>query len=192
MQPILLLGPAGSGKDTAARRLSDEFGLAVYRLTRPVLPTLAAFDWTYLIDRLVIQGADRAVLQRRAKQLVADAFRALDLYALVNELVVVPDVRLPSELSRLRAVWPQTLAIYCDVPPEIRAERLRARDGAVLSADAAQHHTERDVEALRDAADWLWDNSGLFRRPNPPALTRSGVLKNCLHKILDTPHENAE
>lgn len=171
MHPILLLGPAGSGKDTAARRLSEEFGLTVHRLTWPVLRTLAAFDWTHLVDRLVIQGADRAVLQRRAKQLVADAFRALDLYALVDELVaeaerrdfpavVVPDVRLPSELSRFRHVWPQALAIYCHVPLEIRTERLRERDGAGLSADAAQHHTERNVEALRNAADWIWDNSG--------------------------------
>ena len=55
---------------------------------------------------------------------------------------------------------PEGLVVYCDAPPEIRTARLEAQDGTVLSDAAAAHHTEREVDRLRELADWVWDNAG--------------------------------
>lgn len=168
MQPILLFAPAGSGKDTAARLLAAHFGLAVHHLADPILATLNTPAWQATMNHLIQAGTDPAIVLRRAKQIVGDAFRALDENVLVDTLVarartdapavVVPDVRLPNELDRLRVLWPQALAIYCDVPPAVRAKRLRERDGAMLNEAAANHHTEQEVLTLRARADWVWDN----------------------------------
>lgn len=172
MRPILLGGPAGAGKDTAARELSQTFGLTMHRLTAPVTDTLSTAAWQRTIGRMTQRGVDPAMAVRRAKQIVGDAYRALDPTALVDDLVgeaadhfpavVVPDLRLPDEWARFRVLWPESLLIYCDAPRDIRAARLEERDGVVLTWAAAEHHTEQDVERLRELADWVWANHGSF------------------------------
>lgn len=174
LRPILLAGPAGSGKDTAAQMLVQTFGGAINRLADPIRETLTLPAWRRLLDRLACREGDwdaaGAAVARRAQQCVGDAFRALDPNALVDLLVirampdlpaiVVPDVRLPDELARLRAHWPDALAIYCDTPAPVRAARLLARDGIPLAADTAQHPTEHAGPALQAAVDWVWPNAG--------------------------------
>lgn len=170
MRPILLAGPAGSGKDTAARMLAGEFGVAIHHLADPIIATLDTPAWQDVMNRLIGEGVAPGAVLRRAKQIVGDAFRAMDIDALVNALVaraktnapavVVPDVRLWSEWTRFRTLWPDALLVYCHTPDTIRMQRLRERDGAMLGEDAGQHRTEQEVRLLREFADWVWDNGG--------------------------------
>ncbi|AEW04018.1 hypothetical protein Sulac_0466 [Sulfobacillus acidophilus DSM 10332] len=166
MIPIIALaGPAGSGKDTAARAIVDTFGFTLRRLADPIRATLALPAWQ---QALTVAGPDGP---RRAAQAIGDAFRALDPALLVRLAltdvpaqspgVVIPDVRLLAEAEALRQ-WPKAWLVFCDTDPATRAHRLRARDGRPLSAAAAQHTTEATVDAVAALADFRWANTGPF------------------------------
>lgn len=173
MPVILLLGPAGSGKDTAARALADRYGGTVYHLADPIRQVLDTPVWHAMLARQIAAGEHPVWVRRRAMQAVGDSFRALHHHALVDALiaqatqnhtrvVIVPDVRLPEELAQFRACWPQTLTIYCETPDAERRIRLTARDGAPLDGHSSQHVTESAVVTLRDQADWVWRNGATW------------------------------
>jgi len=162
---IALVGPAGSGKDTAAQAMVDTFGLSIRRLADPIRMTLALPIW-----QQALAFADRPDAPRLAAQAIGDAFRALDPALLVRLAlaapvespgVVIPDVRLPEEAQALRA-YPDVRLVYCDTDPAVRAQRLIRRDGEVLSLTTGQHPTEVRVPQLATAADFRWSNTADF------------------------------
>ena len=170
MQPILLAGPAGSGKDQAARYLATQWDLAIHHLATPLYALYFSASWQAAERHLVANGRNQTLVRRQFLQQAGDLYRRFSPTLLVDLLmeraqsegpgIVVPDVRLPEEVTAFRHHWPTALLIYCHVPDAMRQARQAARDGTALSAPARHHNTEVDVLALKDGADIVWDNSG--------------------------------
>ena len=192
MRPLLLAGPAGSGKDHAARYLAARWNLAAHHLAAPLYALVDSPSGRHAVKRLAGDDLGRqAEVRRRFLQGAGDLYRNLSPTLLVDCLVdraaadapriVVPDLRLPEELAGLRRHWPDALLIYCDVPEAIRQERLAARDGAVLSFRGRNHDTEVAVLALKSVADIVWDNSGDW------ATTAQRLLDQVTSPLLGCP-----
>jgi dephospho-CoA kinase len=176
---ILLAGPAGSGKDAAAKLLAATWGLTVHHLATPLYALVESPAGQAALDH-VGRGdpARRADARRRLLQGMGDAFRQLSPTLLCDLLiaraaaddVVVADVRLVEEVRALRQRWPQAVLVYCTAPAEVRARRLGQRDGTALTLAAEAHVTETRVSVLKSLVDVDWDNGGAWADTAPRLL----------------------
>lgn len=137
MGGLIIVGAAGSGKDTLVGWIRNDFGVTPIGFADPI---------RVFLRLLLGPGKHRATAQA-----IGDAIRAADPLAFVrlaqrrahrSRRFVITDARLPQEL----AAFGEALRIGIDVPESFRAERLAARDGAAYQPLA--HATETQVPAL--------------------------------------------
>lgn len=158
---VLLIGAAGSGKDTVADYLAAQHGHRVFHIADPLKQLLADPVWEPVWTVLYPHG--RPAKLRRELQDVGDVLRRWDPHLLVKLIVAaiqdtlrahprqawcIADVRLLSEYRLLHAAFPQARVIGLAVSPTERLARLTARDGAPPAGDWAAHSTERQVTHL--------------------------------------------
>lgn len=137
MAGVIIVGAAGSGKDTLVAWIREDFGATPIGFADPIRRFLR-----------VLLGAGK---HRAAAQAIGDAVRAADPDAFVRlaqhraarvRRYVITDARLPRELS----AFPDALRIGLDAPADLRAQRLAARDGA--GYQPLSHATETHVPTL--------------------------------------------
>ena len=137
MSGIIIVGAAGSGKDTLAAWITRDFGATPIGFADPI----RAF-----VQDLLGPGKHRA-----AAQAIGDAIRAEDPTAFIRRAqeraaqtprYLLTDARLPAEL----AAFPDALSIGLVCPTAERARRLAARDGRAFQP--LDHATETAVDAL--------------------------------------------
>ena len=137
MGGLIIVGAAGSGKDTLVGWIRDDFGVTPIGFADPI---------RVFLRLLLGPGKHRA-----AAQAIGDAVRAADPLAFVrlaqrrahrSRRFVITDARLPQEL----AAFGDALRIGLDAPADLRAQRLAIRDGAAYQPLA--HATETQVPAL--------------------------------------------
>jgi cytidylate kinase len=133
---VILVGPAGAGKDTVAAWIAQDFSADCLGLADPLRTFVAG---------LLGPGKHRAALQA-----IGEALRAENPLVLVQAAQrrvagrprwVITDARLPQEL----AGFPGALTVAISAPLALRITRLRLRDGA------APHGLQHPTEAVDDA-----------------------------------------
>ena len=146
---VLIVGAAGSGKDTLVRFIQEDFG------THPI-----GFADPLRLFLRVLLGPGK---HRAAAQAIGDAVRAVDPDAFVrlarrratrSRRYVMTDVRLPQEF----AAFPDSLSIGLSASPAVRAARLARRDGSAYQP--LQHVTESEVDRLLPRCDVVLTNEG--------------------------------
>ena len=146
---IGLVGQAGSGKDTVAHFLAEQYGYHPIALATPLKD---------FIDPLL--GAGK---HRRAYQQVGDVMRQEDPLVFIKAvqrqitqgLWVITDIRYLNEAL----AFPEAALWFIAAPYNLRVSRLQARDGEVQPRDFL-HRSEQDVEALRDLCSVILENDG--------------------------------
>jgi cytidylate kinase len=135
MSGVILVGPAGAGKDTVAAWIARDFSADCLGFADPLRTFVAG---------LLGPGKHRAALQA-----IGEALRAENPLVLVEEAQrqvafrprwVITDARLPQEL----AGFPDALTVAVTAPEALRVERLARRDGV---APQALHHPTEAVDA---------------------------------------------
>ncbi len=138
---VYLVGRAGSGKDTAAEALCQEY------------PTMHIERITFPIYQLAKDLYGMTAKDRRLLQLVGDALRSVEPDCLANRVARVcefgdwacPDVRLPREADILRATgW---IGVRIERPGVDRKEALSQR-GEVWTSESSHHHTETECGSV--------------------------------------------
>lgn len=164
--PVLVVGPAGSGKDALAEALRDRYGYVTDYLAADLKAIIAEpsvdrlLRLLYPVDERPAGWKPRAVLQR-----MGDIWReqndALFILSTIDRLRqlpvgtpwVVADARRAAEIDGLRAAFPAARVVYCAVPFAERQRRLLQRDGHSLSSAQAAHPTEREPAQLVEKAE---------------------------------------
>lgn len=123
---IALVGKAGSGKDTVANILKEQYDIEAMALVDPI--------YKIANDLFKMQGKDRQLLRDIGKSL-----RAIDDYVFIKYLVdrvnhtskdvIVTDVRLLKEYNRLRNEGFKFIILETD--DENRYNRIKLRDSII-------------------------------------------------------------
>lgn len=123
---IALVGKAGSGKDTVASILKEQYDIEAMALVDPI--------YTIANNLFKMQGKDRQLLRDIGKSL-----RAIDDYVFIKYLVdrvngtskdvIVTDVRLLKEYNRLRNEGFKFIILETD--DENRYNRIKLRDSII-------------------------------------------------------------
>ena len=158
---VLLIGPAGSGKDTVADYLAASHGYAVFHVADPLKRLLGDPAWEPVWE--VLYPAGQPVKLRRELQEVGDLLRHWDPEMLVKMTAnairqnirthpgqpwCIADIRLVDEFHALHAQFPHARVVGVAAPKAQRADRLAARDGQTPPGDWSAHPTERQVATL--------------------------------------------
>ena len=161
LPPVLLIGAAGSGKDTVAQYLADQHGYHVVHVADALHRLVEDPVWNPVWQVRYPQG--RPAKLRRELQDVGDLLRAWDPQMLIKLTVhsinrtvrehpgrpwVIADVRLLQEYQVFHAKYPHARVIGLSAPPSVRMGRILARDGTLPPGDWAEHPTERQVSQL--------------------------------------------
>lgn len=158
---IGLVGETGSGKDTVAEYLRDNFGAKLMRFSDPLKDTLSIyFDklskddqaWLYEVFRERF-GDD--VLTRAIQKRVED---------IDAELVIINGLRMPSDYEFMQR-FPDSKVLYTTAPSELRWKRVAGRgektdDNIPFEKfqELDRRSTEVHIPEIGSKADWRIDN----------------------------------
>ena len=172
---VLLIGSAGSGKDTVADYLAAAYGYAVFHVADPLKRLIGDPAWEPVWEVLFPTG--RPTKLRRELQEVGDLLRHWDPEMLVKmtsnairqnirthpgQPWCLADVRLVNEFHAFHAQFPHARIIGLTAWDAQRAERLVARDGTAPSGNWLAHPTEQQTTLLleRGVCDTVIANIG--------------------------------
>ncbi len=147
MKGLILIGKAGSGKDTVADYLVKKYGFVRYAFADKIRDIVID-----LFPDEVVKGKPRRLLQTigtSMRQLDPDVWARYLVHRIEKEkpsLFVVSDCRYPNELKMLWELG--ALPVFIDCPYELRMQRLAVRDG-VVNESLLSHESEQAVDELR-------------------------------------------
>jgi ribose 1,5-bisphosphokinase len=154
-QPRVVIGPSGAGKTTLARAFAsafaDRFELVLTHTTRARRPG----------------EGDTHVFVTDAEFDGADYLGTLDIFGARYGLPPLPRPRVAlvvlraAALDQFTALFPDARIIQVEAPPEILAERLRARGDPER---ASQADLRQEIAAGRTAADGIVRTDQPFER----------------------------
>ena len=173
--PVLLIGAAGSGKDTVAQHLATRFHYQVVHVADALHQLVDDPVWTPVWQVRYPHG--RPTKLRRELQDVGDLLRSWDPEMLVKMTTraldqatrehpgrpwIIADIRLLQEFRVFHARYPQARVIGLSATPAVRADRMQARDGTLPPGDWTEHATERQVSQLlaMGVCDRVIENQG--------------------------------
>ncbi len=143
---IILLGKAGSGKDTVAAYLASAYGFKRYAFADKIREVGRDLFPEYFREG----GKPRRLLQdlgQKMRELDPDCWTNYVLRRLeVDGRVVITDCRFLREVDL--AGRSGFLPVLVDCPVEIRLARLAARDGASFRAEDLQHVSEQETAGV--------------------------------------------
>lgn len=120
---IGLLGETGSGKDTVAEYLQEEYGAKLMRFADPMKETLSIYfdklskadqSWLYLVFK---ERFGEDVLSRAMAKRVEDE---------KSSLIVINGLRMPSDYDFVKK-YPDSYVLYITLDQKIRWERVASR-----------------------------------------------------------------
>jgi dephospho-CoA kinase len=118
-----LLGETGSGKDTVAEYLKEEYGAKLMRFADPMKETLSIYfdklskadqSWLYLVFK---ERFGEDVLSRAMAKRVEDE---------KSSLIVINGLRMPSDYDFVKK-YPDSYVLYITLDQKIRWERVASR-----------------------------------------------------------------
>lgn len=142
---IILIGKAGSGKDTVAEYLVSRYGFKRYAFA----DKMKEIGRELFPERFKSGKKPRCLLQDLGtylRQIDPDVWTNFLFSRIEREKparAVISDCRYERELARGRASG--FVPVFVDCPEEIRQRRLAERDGEPMDREAAGHSSENDV-----------------------------------------------
>jgi dephospho-CoA kinase len=96
----------------------------------------------------------------RSKKIYREALKSLDEQGEMNVAVIISDVRYPNE-AQIILDQPNGFVICFDASQETLDARLIKRDGKVMSPEAAEHSSEKQMDVIKEMASIVIDTNGL-------------------------------
>jgi dephospho-CoA kinase len=96
----------------------------------------------------------------RSKKIYRDALRSMDEQEEMSVGVIISDVRYPNE-AQIILDQPNGFVVCFDATQETLDARLMKRDGKVMSPEAAEHSSEKQMDIIKEMASIVIDTNGL-------------------------------
>lgn len=159
---IGLVGETGSGKDTIAEYLRDNFGAQLMRFSDPLKDTLSIY-----FDKL--SKDDQAWLYEVFRERFGDDVLSKAIQKRVEDidegLVIINGLRMPSDYDFMQR-FPGSKILYVTAPSEMRWQRVTGRGEKTddnISFEAFQEldtrSTEVHIPEIGAKADWTINNT---------------------------------
>ena len=152
---FILIGKAGSGKDTTADYLACAYGFYSYAFAdklKQIAQELYPYEWEN-DRRKLLQDLGAALRAINSNVLIDYVFNAISNY---DDRSVITDCRYKKEYDKALKEGFITIKIECN--DVVRGERIFHRDGRYMTTDERNHISEQlDVEC-----DYTLDNNGSF------------------------------
>ncbi len=159
---IGLVGETGSGKDTVAEYLRDNYNAKLMRFSDPLKDTLSIY-----FDKL--SKDDQAWLYEVFRERFGDDVLSKAIQKRVEdidaELVIINGLRMPSDYDFMQR-FPDSKVLYVTVPSKLRWKRVTGRGEKTdddISFEAFQEldtrSTEVHIPEIGSKADWRINNT---------------------------------
>lgn len=162
MEVIVLCGPMGAGKSTAARYIAERLNGQILSFTggifTPILKVLGLAP-----SREAFQGLGEVLMQWPGE---APLVEALLRQGTPGRRLIFDDVRYGRTLELVRRAADTAVVLYVDADPAVRLQRLQRRDGMSDRAEfmiASQRSTENQIESLAEEASAIVRNNGSLK-----------------------------
>lgn len=96
----------------------------------------------------------------RSKKIYREALRSFDEQEDMHVGVIISDVRYPNE-AQIILDQPNGFVVCFEATQETLDARLMKRDGKVMSPEAAEHSSEKQMDIIKDMASIVIDTNGL-------------------------------
>lgn len=156
MPNIYICGKAGAGKTYAAKYFMEKFGYCQAKFAHPVYAIARNYFGMQNKDRKLLQTIgtdagrdtiDQDIWVNRFVQDTQIAKITSQLLGLPDVFFICDDCRFPNEHEVLKnSGW---IGIYLDAPDDIRAERLKNRDGDAQISTLG-HSSETSIDLFKD------------------------------------------
>lgn len=161
MEMIVLVGPMGAGKSTAASFLANEYSGQVLSFTQAVFsPILGILDIEP--TRSAFQGLGESLMAWPGEEALVHALLATWDH---QRVAILDDVRYLRTLRLVSDKVTSASTLYIDCPDDIRYQRLSYRNGLSSWDDfatASARSTEQEIAALRHHAQYVVANDTEF------------------------------
>jgi dephospho-CoA kinase len=159
---IGLIGRIGSGKTAVSEYLQENYGAKEHRFSQILMDILDRLNLPH--ERANLQKLGKSLRAELGEEVIVNAFKH-DLEKDTSEILIVDGIRYENEVNMLKEK--NGILIFVTASSEVRYERAVARGekGEATTTfeqflESEKAETEKHIEAIKESADYIIDNSG--------------------------------
>ena len=161
-QVLGLVGRIGSGKTTVSEYLQENYGVREHRFSQILMDILDRLNLPH--ERANLQNLGKSLRAGLGEDVIVNAFKR-DMEKDTSEILIVDGIRYENEVELLKEK--NGVLLFVTATPEVRYERAvkRGEKGEATITfeqflESERAETEKHIEAIKESADYIIDNSG--------------------------------